>query len=76
MLDYPTSNSCECTVINGEDLQLHVVYKKPYFYNRSCENLYQYYKSHENPHQVLQVKCAVSERTMESKVCIVKSLPL
>ena len=28
---YHTSNSCECMGVNGEALQLHAVYKKPYF---------------------------------------------
>jgi len=28
---YHTSNSHECTGVNGEALQLHAVYKKPYF---------------------------------------------
>ena len=34
--------------INGETLQLHAVYKKKYifFYYKSCECPYQYYKSH------------------------------
>ena len=55
--------------VNGEALQLHAVYKKPYFfYCKSRENPYQYYKSHENPYQVLQVTHAASERPMKSKV--------
>ena len=29
--NYHTSNSCECMGVNGEALQLHTVYKKPYF---------------------------------------------
>ena len=41
--------------VNGEALQLRAVYKKPYFYCKSCENPYQYCKSRENPYQVLQV---------------------
>ena len=45
-LIYHTSNSRECMGVNGEALQLHAVYKKPYLL---------YYKSHENPYQVLQV---------------------
>ena len=60
--------------VNGEALQLHAVYKKPYFYYKSCENLYQYWKSRENSYQVLQVTCAVSERAMKSKVHMIKSL--
>ena len=32
----------------------------------TCENLYQYYKSCENPYQVLQVTRAASERAMGS----------
>ena len=31
MQHYHTSNSCECMGVNGEALQLHAVYKKPYF---------------------------------------------
>ena len=45
---YHTSNSHKCLGVDGEALQLHAVYKK-------------YYKSHENPYQVLQVTCAASE---------------
>ena len=61
--------------VNGEALQLHAVYKKPYFfYYKSRENPYQYYKSRENPYQVLQVTCAVSERAMNLKVRTIKSL--
>ena len=41
---YHTSKSRECTGVNGEALQLRAVYKKLYFY----------YKSHENPYQVLR----------------------
>ena len=59
-----TSNSCECMGVNGEALQLHIVYKKPYLY----------YKSRKNPYQVVQVTRAVSERTMKLKVRIIKSL--
>ena len=44
--------------VNGEVLQLYAVYKKPYFY----------YKSREDPYQVLQVMCVASERAMKSKV--------
>ena len=70
--------------VNGEALQLHGVYKKPYFYCKSHENPYQYYESHENPYQycksrenlyqVLQVTCAASERAMKLEVCMVKLL--
>ena len=60
--------------VNGEALQLHAVYKKPYFYCKSRENPYQYYKSRENPYQVLQVTRAASERAMKSKVRMIKSL--
>ena len=51
---YHTSNLRKCVGVNGQALQLHAVYKKPYFY-KSRKNPYQYYKSHENPYQVLQV---------------------
>ena len=79
-----TSNSHESVGFNGEALQLHTVYKKPYFYYtshknpyqycKSCDNPYQYYKSRENPYQVLQVTHAAYERGMKSKVCRIKSL--
>ena len=63
---YHTSNSHECMGVNGEALQLHVVYRKPFFHCKSRENPYQVYcKSHEKPdeyykscevlYQVLQV---------------------
>ena len=56
-------------------LALHVVYKSRVFYCKSCNmSLYQYYKSHENPYQVLQVTCAASECAMKSKVCMIKLL--
>ena len=48
---YHTSNSRECMGVNGEVLQLHVVYKSHIFYCKSHENLYQYYKSRENLYQ-------------------------
>ena len=75
------SNSLECMGVNEEALQLYAIYKKPYFYYKSRENLYQYY-SHmririrycKSPYQVLQVTCAASERAMKSKVCMIKSL--
>ena len=34
-IDYHTSNSHECMKVNGEALQLHTVYKKPYFFTAS-----------------------------------------
>ena len=46
--------------VNAEALQLHSVYEK--IFRKSCKNPYQYYKSRENPYQVLQVTRAVSER--------------
>ena len=51
--------------VNGEALQLRAVNKKPYFF---------YYKSRDNPYQVLQVTCAASERAMKLKVHMIKSL--
>ena len=67
---YHTSNSRECMEVNGKPLKLHAV---PYFLLQSdCENPYQYCNSHENPHQVLQVMCAVSDLAM--RVCMIKSL--
>ena len=82
---YHTSNSRKCMGVNGEALQLHVVFIKshifysksrenPYQYSKPRENPYQYYKSRENPYQVLQVTCDVSEHAMKSKVRIIKSL--
>ena len=58
--------------VNGEALQLHAIYKKPYFYSKSRKNLYQYCKSRENPYQVLQVTCAAYERAMKSEVRMIK----
>ena len=57
--------------VNGEALQLHIVYKKPYFYCKSLENPHQYCKSHDNPYQVLQVMHALFEHAMKSKVHMV-----
>ena len=71
---YHSSNSRKCMGVNGEALQLHTVYKKPYFYCKSRENPYQYYKSRENPYQVLQVTHAASECAIKSKVRMIKSL--
>ena len=51
--------------VNGEALQLHIVYKKGNFYYKSRENLY----------QVLQVTHTASERSMKSKVRMIKSFP-
>ena len=70
--------------VNGEALQLHVVYK--YFFtshvgihirycrSMACENLYQNYKSRENLYQVLQVMHTASERAIKLKVHMMKSL--
>ena len=71
--------------VNGEALQLRTVYKKPYFFTASHARIristasharirIRYYKSRENPYQVLQVMCAASERAMKSKVHMIKSL--
>jgi len=45
--------------VNGEALQLHVVYKKPgFFFTASHARIHiRYYKSCENSYQVLQVTC-------------------
>ena len=48
----------------GEVLQLYAVSKKPYFYFKARENLY----------QVLQVMCAASERAMKSKVRMINTI--
>ena len=47
-------------------------YTKPYFYYKSCGNLYQYYKPHKNQYKV-QVTCAVSKRAMKLKIRMIKS---
>ena len=47
--------------VNGEPLQLHAVYKKPYFF---------YYMSHKNLYQVLQVTSTASEHAMKLTVDI------
>ena len=44
------------------------------FYCKSRKIPYQYYKSHENPYQVLQVTHTESEHAMKSKVRMIKSL--
>ena len=45
--------------VNREALQLCAVYKKPDFFNyKSHENSYQYYKSHEDLCQELEVTCS------------------
>ena len=71
---YHTSNSHGCMGVNGETLQLHAVYKKLYFYHKSCKNLYQYHKLYENLYQVLQVTCTASEHAVGPKVRMIKSL--
>ena len=71
--------------VNGEALQLHAVYKKPYFFTASHARIrisstnhvrisIRYCKSRENPYRVLQVMHAASERAMKSKVHMIKSL--
>ena len=82
---YHTSNSRECMGVNGEALQLHVVLQKAIFSTASHPRIristtshvrirIRYCKSRENPYQVLQIKCDVSERAMKSKVHMIKSL--
>ena len=72
--------------VNGEALQLHAVYKKPYFFTASNARIristasharirIRYCKSHENPYQVLQVTCATYERAMKSEVRMIKLSP-
>ena len=53
--------------VNGEALQMHAVYKKPYFYYKLSNDLYQYYKLRKNLYQVLQVMRAASEHAMIMK---------
>ena len=62
------SNSCECMGVNRKPCNCMQFIKSHTFYCKSRENLYQYYKSLENPYQVLQVTHAVSERAMKLKV--------
>jgi len=50
--------------VNGEALQLHAVYKKPYFLLQAMRESV----------SVLQVTCAASEHAMKSKVRMIKSL--
>ena len=42
--------------------KLQFIKKQQHFLLQVSENLYQYYTSCENPYQVLQVTCTVSER--------------
>ena len=64
-------------------LQVHAAEKKLYFLLQvtpefvsgtasDVKNSYQYYKSYENLHQVLQVIRAVTKCAMKSKVCMIK----
>ena len=46
--------------VNGEALQLHVIYKKPYFILQVT------------PKSVSGVTCAASERAMKLNVCMIK----
>ena len=70
--------------VNGEAFQLHAVYKNAKFFTTSHVRIHistasharihiRYCKSRENPHQVLQVTCAASERAMKSKVHMIKA---
>ena len=66
-------NSRECMRVNEEAFQLLAAF----FYCKSHDNSYQYYKLHENLYQVLHVTwesisvtCAVSERGMKSMACM------
>ena len=71
---YRTSNSRECMEsMHGEALQLHAVYKAVFFYHKSRENLYQYYKSITRESISGTTVCA-SEHAMTSKVRMIKSL--
>ena len=67
--------------VNGEALQLHAVYFLLQVTPRICISTtshmrirIRYYKSHENPYQVLQVTHGASEHAMKSEVHIIKSL--
>ena len=54
-----TSKSCGYMEVSGEVLQL-------------CKVFIYYYKSHQNLSQVLQVTCTASERSMKSKVRMIR----
>ena len=77
--NYHMSNSHECTVVNGETLQLHTIYRKKktcfFFYYMSHQNLYQYYKSRDNPYQVSSTTSHIdaSEHVMKLKVHMIKN---
>ena len=61
---YHTSNSRECMGVNGEALQLHAVYKKPYFLLQVTQQSV----------SVLRVTCVAFEHAKKSKVHMIKSL--
>ena len=53
--------------VNGEALQLHTVYKKPYFLLQVMWESVSVLQVTQNPYQVLQVMCAASEHAIKSK---------
>ena len=57
--------------VNGEALQLHTVYKKPYFLLQVMQESVSVLQV---KLEVLEVTCAASERAMKSKVRMIKSL--
>ena len=71
---YHTSNSRECMGVNGEALQLHGVYKKPYFLLQVTQESVSVLQVSENPYQVRQVTHTASEIAMKSKVRMIKLL--
>ena len=83
--NYHMSNSHECTVVNGETLQLHTVYRKiekTRFFTtsyvriristtyKSRENPYQYYKSRENLYQYYKSRENPYQVLQVTSVCL------
>ena len=69
------SNSRECMKVNAEALQLHAVYKSHTFYYKSHDNPYQVLQfTQESVRGILQVTRSVFEHAMKSKVRMIKLL--
>ena len=70
-----TSNSRKCMGVNGEALQLHAVYKKPYFslqvtqesvsgtatHVKACIFLYNFVLCHNSPCSILSLAISISD---------------
>ena len=59
--------------VNGEAMQLHTAYKSCILTQVTRESV-SVLQVMQDPYQVLQVKCAASERVMKPKVHMIKSL--